>query len=137
MVHRGFLHVCDEHWVHAAEFSIVPSHTLPATLSGRWQITHKSNKVFESEILRRCLLPDDGTGFVAFAGNCDDDGCGGVDAASELLLVFGSVFLKSVDTLSAVCFRLSVIFLLKQEKQANHIKMYNSMRKSLEPEHIR
>lgn len=126
MVHRGLLHVCDKQWLHVAEFSIGRSCAWPATLSGRWQITHKSNKVFGSEILLRCLLDDD-TGFVAFAGNCGGvcDGCGGgVNGASECLLVLGSVFLLSVDALSAVRFRLSVIFLLKQEKQANHKNVY-------------
>lgn len=101
-----------------AELSNAPSCAwTPATLSGRWQITHKSNKMFGSEILRRCLLDGNGTVFVAFAGNGDGaewDGCGGGGAGeSEFLREFGSVFL-----LSAVYLRLSVIFLLKQEKQA-------------------
>lgn len=120
MVHRGLLHVCDKQWLHVAEFS---NASWPATLSGLWHITHKSNKFSGSEISLRCLpldvdccvrgaFADD---FVAFAGPAVDDD---VDAISEVLFEFGSVFLQSVDILSVVILFLSVIFLLEQEKQA-------------------
>lgn len=95
-------------------------------LSGLWQITHKSNKLFGSEILLRCFLDDgtvpvalasDGGASAAVAASDDDDD----DAASELLFDFRSVFLLSVDIFSVVYLFLSVIFLLKREKQANKI----------------
>lgn len=81
-------------------------------------MTHKSNKRFDSEILFRCLL-DDGTVLVSDWDD-DDDDAADVDAIPEFLFEFGSVFLLSADDLSAEYRRLSVIFLLKQEKQADN-----------------
>lgn len=68
-----------------------------------------------SEILLRCLL-DDGTDCVGVDDD-DDDADAEADVIPEFRFAFESVFLLSADKLSAVHRFLSVIFLLKQEKQ--------------------
>lgn len=110
MLHRGRLHVCDAQRPHDTIFSMFVWLFCPDSsfkFSGLWQITHKSNKLLRWEILR-CLVDVDVAIAVAVDGDSDD-------AGSESVVVC-SGFVRSGNVLS-VGLRLSVIFLLKQEKQ--------------------